>query len=129
MHSSPPHRPLSPHLQVYKLPLTALLSISHRLTGVALAVGLLFFGYSLISISLSAKSYLYMQAQLNSPVGQLLLWLFIYALFFHLCHGIRHLIWDSGKGFIKQDMTKYALLELVTSVNLTLITWIFLFRS
>lgn len=128
MLSSPPNRPLSPHLQIYKLPLTAVLSITHRITGVALAMGLLFFGYSLMSISLSAESYLHTQALLTHPLGKLLLWLFIYALFFHLCHGIRHLLWDLGKGFAKENMNKHALLELVTSVNLTLIAWIFFFR-
>lgn len=126
MHTSHPNRPLSPHLQVYKLPLTGLLSITHRVTGVLLAVGLLFFGYSLISITLGSEAYLAMQAQLNSVIGKILLWGFIYALFFHLCHGIRHLIWDLGKGFAKHRMNYYALLELVSSINLTLIAWIYL---
>lgn len=126
MHSSHPNRPLSPHLQIYQLPLTALLSITHRITGVLLAVGLLFFGYSLISITQGSQTYNLMQMQLNSGLGKILLWGFIYALFFHLCHGIRHLIWDLGKGFAKDRMNYYALLELVSSVNLTLIAWIYL---
>lgn len=124
MHLS--ERPMSPHLQIYQLPLTALLSITHRITGVALSIGLLFFGYSLITITLGNDAYLTMQAQLNTPLGIILLWLFIYALFFHLCHGVRHFVWDLGKSLDKSTMNKHALLELVTSVNLTLIAWIFL---
>jgi succinate dehydrogenase / fumarate reductase cytochrome b subunit len=126
MQLSNPKRPLSPHLQIYQLPLTALLSITHRMTGLALSIGLLFFGYSLITITLGNDAYFNMQSQLNRPVGKILLWLFIYALFFHLCHGIRHLIWDLGKDFNKETLNKHALIELVTSVNLTLIAWIFL---
>ncbi len=122
----PINRPLSPHLQIYKLPFTALLSITHRMTGVILTMGLLFFGYSLMSLSNGAEAYVQMQTQLNSEFGKIILWLLIYALFFHLCHGVRHLIWDLGQGLDKATMNRNALLELVSSVNLTLIAWLFL---
>jgi succinate dehydrogenase / fumarate reductase cytochrome b subunit len=114
------NRPLSPHLQVYKLPLTGLISISHRITGVALSVGLLFFVYSFFAIQTGAETYLSLQNLLNHPLGQIALWLFIYALFFHLCHGVRHLIWDVGGSFDKAQMNKNAAIELTASIILTL---------
>jgi succinate dehydrogenase / fumarate reductase cytochrome b subunit len=114
------HRPLSPHLQVYKLPLTGILSITHRITGVALAIGLVFVAYSFFAIATSEQSYLDLQSRLNHPLGQISLWLFIYALFFHLCHGIRHLIWDAGLSFDKTQMNKNAVIELAAALFLTL---------
>ena len=120
------NRPLSPHLQVYKLPLTGLISISHRITGVALSFGLLFFVYSFFAIQAGLESYATLQTLLNHALGQIGLWLFIYALFFHLCHGIRHLIWDAGLTFGKAQMTKNALLELAASLLLTVCAAFFL---
>ena len=114
------NRPISPHLQVYKLPLTGLISITHRVTGVALAMGLLFFAYSFFAIAAGAETYLDLQNLLNHPLGKICLWLFIYALFFHLCHGIRHLIWDVGLSFDKAQMNKNAAIELAASLTLTL---------
>jgi succinate dehydrogenase / fumarate reductase, cytochrome b subunit len=120
------NRPLSPHLQIYKLPLTGLISITHRITGVALAMGLLFFAYSFFAITAGTDAYLNLQNLLNHPLGQISLWLFIYALFFHLCHGIRHLIWDVGLSFDKAQMNKNAIIELAASVILTLFAAFFL---
>ena len=119
------NRPLSPHLQVYKLPLTGIISITHRITGVALAFGLLFFAYSFFAIAAGIETYLNLQNLLNHPFGQLSLWLFIYALFFHLCHGIRHLIWDVGLSFDKAQMNKNAAIELAASLTLTLGAFLF----
>jgi len=94
------NRPLSPHLQVYKLPLTGILSITHRMTGVMLAAGLVLFVYILTAVAAGAESYANMQNLMGQTVSQLLYWAFIYAMFFHLCHGVRHLIW--GRGSKKQ---------------------------
>jgi succinate dehydrogenase / fumarate reductase cytochrome b subunit len=115
------NRPLSPHLQIYKLPLTGLISITHRLTGVVLAVSLSVFVYSFYAIAVGNELYLPLQAALNHPLGQTGIWLWIYMLFFHLCHGVRHLIWDSGISFEKSQMNRYAAIELAASIILTLI--------
>jgi succinate dehydrogenase / fumarate reductase cytochrome b subunit len=114
------NRPLSPHLQVYKLPLTGIISITHRMTGVMLAVGLIFFVYILSAIAAGADSYVAMQGLMNQTICQLIYWAFIYALFFHLCHGVRHLIWDTGNSLEKDALTRYALYELLASLVLTL---------
>lgn len=120
------NRPLSPHLQVYKLPLTGLISITHRITGTVLAIGLLFFVYSFYAIATGAENYADLQSLVNQPLVSLVLILFVYALFFHFCHGIRHLIWDTGATFDKETMNKYAIIELALSVGLTLFAFVFI---
>lgn len=119
------NRPLSPHLEVYRLPLTGIISISHRMTGVMLSFGLVFFVYILAQISAGETAYLAMQDVLNFFLFKLVYWGFIYALFFHLCHGVRHLVWDTGTGFDKETMDKYAIIELVCSFVLTFIALVF----
>ena len=119
--TTPSNRPTSPHLQVYKLPLTGLISISHRITGVALSVGLIFLVIMLLAIAAGEDSYNTIQMLLNIWLVKFLVWGFIYALFFHLCHGVRHLIWDTGKGFERDTLNYAALLEIAASIILTAI--------
>ena len=118
-------RPLSPHLQVYRLPLTAVVSIMHRMTGVLLAAGLMLFVLSLAIIQCGASSFESMQLSIQQPFVGIALWLMVYALFFHLCHGIRHLIWDAGEGYDKPLMNYYILLEMFASVALTFVSFLF----
>jgi succinate dehydrogenase / fumarate reductase cytochrome b subunit len=115
------NRPLSPHLQVYKLPLTGIISITHRMTGVVLALGLVIYVYSFFCILQGNDAFLELQSWLDNFLFRAAGWFFIYALFFHLCHGIRHLIWDVGEGFEKDDMDRNAIIELGLSFILTLI--------
>lgn len=116
------NRPISPHLQAYKLPLTGIISITHRMTGVLLSVGLVAFVYIVSAIAGGVTDYADMQAFINVWIIKLIYWGFVYALFFHLCHGVRHLIWDSGRSFDTKTLHSYALVELVASVTLTLAT-------
>ena len=120
------NRPISPHLQVYKLPLTGIMSITHRLTGVLLSAGLIFFVCILYALAGGSNTYAAMQAFTSLVLVQLLYWGFIYALFFHLCHGVRHLIWDAGKSFDRDTLNRYAMIELCASLVLTLTTFIIL---
>jgi len=119
------NRPTSPHLQVYKLPLTGVISITHRLTGVLLSAGLIFFIYIVTAVAGGEAAYAAMQALMSVWLVRLIYWGFIYALFFHLCHGVRHLIWDAGQSFDSDTLNRYALIELGISLVLTLITLIF----
>lgn len=119
------NRPVSPHLQIYKLPLTGLISISHRMTGIMLSVGLVFFVYIISAVAGGADSYAAMQDLMGGWLIRLMYWGFIYALFFHLCHGIRHLIWDAGQSFEHETLDHYAKLELMASFALTVVTFIF----
>ncbi len=118
-------RPLSPHLQVYRLPLTAVVSVTHRMTGVLLTAGLILFVMSLGMVQAGASSYNAMQAFIQQPLVEIAIWLMVYALFFHLCHGIRHLIWDLGEGYDKLLMNYYIILELFASVAFTLLSFLF----
>ncbi|MGR8929819.1 MAG: succinate dehydrogenase, cytochrome b556 subunit [Gammaproteobacteria bacterium] len=117
------NRPLSPHLQVYRLPITGLMSIGHRIAGVMLSLGLVLVTYLLYSIAAGEAAYQTMQAFMRHPVCQLIYWGFIYALSFHLCHGVRHLIWDVGKLLDRSSLTIYAVFELTASISLTLIVY------
>ncbi len=118
------NRPLSPHLEVYRLPLTGLISITHRMTGVALSVGTLLFAYWLIAAASGPESYATINGFLGSWIGKVLLFLWSFAFYFHFCNGIRHLFWDAGKGFDKEVVEKTAKAVLITSVVLTVLTWI-----
>lgn len=116
------NRPTSPHLQVYKLPLTGIISITHRMTGVMLTAGLILFVYVISALAGGSDSYAAMQAVMSLWLFKLICLSFIYALFFHLCHGVRHLIWDAGTSFELKTLNRYAMIELAASLALTLIT-------
>jgi len=95
---TPAERPLSPHLQIYKPQLTSLLSISHRLTGVALGLGTLFLVWWLVAAATSNAAFAAAQAFFGSWLGLALLFGWTFSFFFHLCNGVRHLMWDTGHG-------------------------------
>ncbi|MBF0354823.1 MAG: succinate dehydrogenase, cytochrome b556 subunit [Alphaproteobacteria bacterium] len=118
-----PTRPLSPHLQVYKPQITSFLSILHRLTGVALAGGLLIFAWALGAAAYGPDSYETVRAILGSWFGRLVLFGWSAALFFHLCNGIRHLFWDFGYGFANDQVTKSGYAVLAGTAFLTLAAW------
>ena len=118
------NRPLSPHLDVYKLPLTGIISISHRITGVGLSVGTLLLACWLMAAATGAESYATINGFLGSWVGMILMFLWSFAFFFHLCNGIRHLIWDTGRGLDLADVEKSAKSVLIATAVLTVLTWI-----
>lgn len=92
-------RPLSPHLQIYKWQLTMTLSILHRATGVALAVGTLLVIALLLALAAGPQQYETVRGFCGSGFGLCLLFGWTWSLCFHLCNGIRHLTWDTGWGF------------------------------
>jgi len=92
-------RPLSPHLQVYRWPLSMALSILHRVTGVALGVGTLMFTWWLVAAASSDDAFDRAQWFMGSALGLLLLFGWSLALIFHFFAGIRHLFWDAGIGY------------------------------
>jgi succinate dehydrogenase / fumarate reductase cytochrome b subunit len=116
-------RPLSPHIHNYRFPLVALLSISHRVSGVALAVGSLLLVYWLASAAYGPASYNQASHLLGSPIGLLVLFGFSFALFYHLANGIRHLFWDVGMGFDLRDAVKSGYAVIAVAIVLTLLTW------
>ncbi len=117
-------RPLSPHLQIYRLPMAAIMSITHRLTGIALAFGSVLLAYWLLSVAAGPESYRAAQGFFGGVLGRLLLFVFSFSLFFHLCNGIRHLYWDTGRGFDLNTVDASGRLVLFTSIALTLVSWV-----
>ncbi len=116
-------RPLSPHLQIYRWPLAMVISILHRITGVALAVGVLLLTGVLVAIAMGREAYMVVYGYMASVPGQILLFLWTIALFLHLFNGIRHLVWDAGYGFGKAA-TKYSgIAVLVFAILLTVAVW------
>jgi len=118
------NRPMSPHLQVYSLPLTAKLSILHRATGAVLYIGLILMVWVLAAAAGGAESWQNMHGFLSSWFGKLVLSGFTFSLYYHLCNGIRHLFWDIGKGFDLIEADKASLIVITASVVLTLLTWL-----
>lgn len=118
------NRPLSPHLQVYRLPLLANLSILHRLTGVALALGTLLLTYWLVAAASGPEAFATAQSVIGSFLGRLLLFGWSFALFYHLCNGIRHLVWDAGYGFEIETAQRSGLIVVGATVLLTLLSWV-----
>ena len=116
-------RPLSPHLSIFRWPITMALSILHRVTGVALAVGLLVFASWLMAASGSADYYGIIAGLLGSPLGKLMLIGWSAAFFLHLANGIRHLIWDAGYGFEKSQASSSGWFVVVITVVLTAAFW------
>jgi len=117
------NRPLSPHLQVYRPQLTSMLSITHRATGIALAVGTLLLIWWLVAAASGPEAYATVQGFIGSIIGRLLLFGWTWALFYHLGNGIRHLFWDSGYGFELKTAYASGWLVLLASFVLTLAAW------
>lgn len=117
------NHPLSPHLQIYRLPLTAILSITHRITGVVLAIGSLLLVWVLAAAAHSAEYYALLAGQLQAWYGQVFLLGFLFSLYLHFCNGIRHLFWDVGYGFELETVDITTKLAIAMAVVLTLVTW------
>jgi succinate dehydrogenase / fumarate reductase, cytochrome b subunit len=117
-------RPLSPHLQVYRPQITSVLSILHRITGAALAAGTLLLVYWLIAVAGGPDTYDAAQSVVGSIIGRILLFGWSWALFYHLTNGIRHLVWDAGRGFELRTVTISGWTVVILSFALTLAAWI-----
>lgn len=117
-------RPLSPDIQIYRPQLTSVLSISHRVTGIALSVGTLLLISWLIAAAAGPQAYSIVQGFLKSWFGLLLLFGWTFSFFFHLCNGIRHLIWDAGHGFELRTIYASGWTVVAASTALTVVAWI-----
>ena len=117
------NRPLSPHLQIYKPQLTSVLSITHRGTGVALSAGTLLLVYWLMALAAGPESYETAREVFGAWYGQIVLLGFTFALFYHLCNGIRHLFWDAGLGFELETAYASGAAVVVVSIVLTVFAW------
>lgn len=116
------NRPLSPHLQIYRLPLTATLSILHRITGVALTGAIVLVVLWLVAGAWSPAAFAWMDWLLGSWFGKLVLLAALAALYLHVCNGIRHLVWDTGRNFDLPSANRSNIFVLAGTVVLTVLS-------
>ena len=116
-------RPLSPHLQIYKPMINTVMSILHRITGAALYAGTLLLAWWLIAVAQGEKYYSYVNAVLGHPIGKLILFGYTWALIHHMLGGMRHLYWDTGRGFALSSIDRLAWLTVIGSITLTVAVW------
>jgi len=116
-------RPLSPHLQIYRLTINMVMSIVHRITGTALYFGTLLLAWWLMAAATGPEHFAFVNGILGSLLGQLVLFGYTWALCHHMLGGIRHLIWDTGKGFDLGTVDRLSWLTIIGSVVMTLIIW------
>ncbi|MFT6105849.1 MAG: succinate dehydrogenase / fumarate reductase cytochrome b subunit [Rickettsiales bacterium] len=122
-----PNRPLSPHIQIYKPQIGSLTSILHRLTGISLYVGVVIIFWAIVNYTYQVE--IMIDGEVSSGVACSCFWtyaLFVvaaawsWALYYHLCNGIRHLFWDIGKGFDKKIANRNGIIVLLASTFLTI---------
>lgn len=116
-------RPLSPHLEIYNMSLTMVMSGLHRITGVCLCFGILLLVWWLVALSSDAGSFQFAAAVMGSWFGRLVIFGFSWTLFHHLMGGIRHAIWDTGKGMDHPEREQLALMSIVGSLAITAVVW------
>lgn len=115
-------RPLSPHLTIYRPQFTSVLSIMHRITGVGLVFSLFLIILWFCALSLGPDTFNLIEVIFNSIFVRTILGLSIWAIWYHTCTGIRHLIWDLGYGLEVEWITPSAYLVLICSILFTFIT-------
>jgi succinate dehydrogenase / fumarate reductase cytochrome b subunit len=118
-------RPLSPHLGVYKFMYTMSLSIMHRMTGIAASIGFLVFVWWLMALASGPGAYESAVHVLTSPFAKLLLIGFTFSFVYHFCNGIRHLVWDTGRGLERAQARRSGAVVVVAALLLTvLVVWL-----
>jgi succinate dehydrogenase / fumarate reductase, cytochrome b subunit len=116
-------RPLSPHLTIYKPPITMAMSIIHRITGGALYFGTLLVAWWLLAAATSQSQFVFLSEWSETIIGRLILVLYTWTLMHHMMGGIRHLVWDTVHGLEKNNSRKIAWATLVASITLTALIW------
>lgn len=116
-------RPLSPHISIYRWPITMVLSILHRITGIALSLGFIVYVAWLFDAASGPEAYAVFVNAMDTAIGKLLLIGWSFAFFFHLSNGARHLLWDTGRGLEKSQANRSSWLVLIATVALTAVFW------
>ena len=116
-------RPLSPHLSVYRMMINMVMSMMHRLTGAALYFGTLLLAAWLVAAAMGERQYAMVNDLFGSPVGKLLLFGYTWAILHHMLGGVRHFIWDTGRGFQIWQVNLLSWLTFLGSVSLTVAIW------
>jgi succinate dehydrogenase / fumarate reductase cytochrome b subunit len=116
-------RPLSPHLGIYRPQINMVMSIVHRLTGVALYLGTVLLAAWLLAAAIGERAFAAVSAVLGHPLGKLVLLGYTWALVHHMLGGLRHLLWDTGRGLEPRTADALAWLTVVGSLALTAALW------
>lgn len=116
-------RPLSPHLQIYKPMLTMMMSIFHRITGAALYLGSLLFVWWLVAAASGPEYFNFVSGLADTIIGRIVLFGYTWALVHHMLGGIRHLVWDTGRGFGLDTIELFARATIIGSAALTVAIW------
>ncbi|MGD9827935.1 MAG: succinate dehydrogenase, cytochrome b556 subunit [Hyphomicrobiaceae bacterium] len=116
-------RPLSPHLQIYKPLINMVMSILHRITGIALYAGTLLLAWWLIAAATGPSYFAFVSAIFASLPGKIVLFGYTWALVHHMLGGIRHLIWDTGRGFELGTVNLLSWLTIIGSITVTGLIW------
>jgi succinate dehydrogenase / fumarate reductase, cytochrome b subunit len=117
-------RPLSPHIQIYSREINMVMSIMHRITGVALYFGTLLMAWWLLAAAAGPEHFAYVNSLFGSLLGKLVLFGYTWALLHHMLGGIRHFIWDFAKAMDIPSVNKLSWLTIIGSAGLTLLIWI-----
>lgn len=117
-------RPLSPHLQVYSPLINMVMSILHRITGAALYFGSLLLAWWLVAAAAGPDYFGFVNGIFGSWFGRLVLFGYTWALMHHMMGGIRHFIWDTGRGYDLKTIDLLSWGTLVASAALTLLIWL-----
>ncbi len=117
-------RPLSPHLQIYRPQLTSVMSMLHRISGLALVAGTLLLTWWLVAAVEGPEEFEVVKGVIGSWYGRVVLLGFTLALFYHLCNGIRHLVWDLGLGLELDAVYRSGRVVIIATVVLTVLSWI-----
>jgi succinate dehydrogenase / fumarate reductase cytochrome b subunit len=119
-------RPTSPHAEIYRWQIGNTLSILHRVTGAALALGLLALSYWLVSLAGGPDSYISAARFFAGPIGLIVLLGWTFAFLFHLLNGIRHLFWDAGRGFERpqRQLSGWAAVLGAIALTLSVAAWV-----
>ena len=121
---APAARPLSPHLSIYRPMLSMLMSIVHRITGIALYFGTLLLVWWLLAVASGPGAYATFQLAASSIIGRLVLFGYTWALVHHMLGGLRYLIWDTGRGFGAAEREFMVRANLAGSIILTIVLWV-----
>ncbi len=117
-------RPLSPHIGIYRWPVTMVASILNRATGIALSVGTLLMVWWLVAAATGPDSFAAVQGFIGSPIGLLMLLGWTASLFYHFFAGLRHLAWDMGVGFGQTQLNPVSYLVLALTFAATAAVWV-----
>jgi succinate dehydrogenase / fumarate reductase, cytochrome b subunit len=121
------NRPLSPHLQIYRPMLSMTMSIMHRITGIALSAGFILLVWWFMAAAISDDYFNLVNGYFSHWFGRLVLFGFTWALMHHMLGGLRHFVWDTGRGFALNKVEWMVRANLIGSIVLTILVWVIVY--